>query len=105
MRGSISLLLATALLAGCASTGQLSASTETTDFSLDALALRTEGIGFLTPTSATGQEANRLSLALAFANELSARKENLKVVSLAEVLSAVNRAGLTADYKSMIDDR
>jgi hypothetical protein len=102
MRGSIFLLLVITLVAGCASTGQLSANTETTDFSLDAAALRTEGIGFLTPTSATGQEANRMSLALAFSNELSAR--NLKVVSLAEVLSAVNQAGLTADYKSMVDD-
>jgi hypothetical protein len=78
--------------------------TEATDFSLDPVAFRTQGIGFLTPLSATGQEANRLSLALAFANSLAAEEKDLDVVSLAEVLSAVNQADLSADYKLMMDD-
>jgi hypothetical protein len=97
-------MLAIALLSGCAATGQLSMNTEATDFSLDPATFRTEGIGFLTPLSATGQEANRLSLALAFANTLAASERDLNVVSLAEVLSAVNQDGLSAAYKSMIDD-
>jgi hypothetical protein len=104
MRRISTALLASALLGGCASTGQLSVNTEATDFSLDPVAFRAQGIGFLTPISATGQEANRLSLALAFANSLSDMRDDLHVVSLAEVLSAVNRAGLSAEYKSMIDD-
>lgn len=104
MRGIVAAVLAAASLAGCAgTTGQLSANTEATDFSLDPVAIRTEGVGFLTPIAATGQEANRLALALAFASSLS-EVEDLTVVSLAEVLSAVNSAGLSAAYKSMIDD-
>jgi hypothetical protein len=104
MRRSISLSLALAFLTGCASTGQLSMNTKATDFSLDPVAFRTQGIGFLTPLSATGLEANRLSLALAFANSLAVKEEDPNVVSLAEVLSAVNQADLSADYKLMMDD-
>jgi len=104
MRPSIPRLMAISLISGCAGTGQLSMNTETMDFSLDPVAFRTEGVGFLTPLSATGQEANRLSLALAFANSLEAGDQEMNVVSLAEVLSAVNQAGLSAEYKSMVDD-
>lgn len=104
MRGFVTALVATVCMAGCASTGQLSSNLEASDFSLDPLAFRTEGIGFLTPIAATGQEANRVALALAFANSLSNAHADLEVVPLAEVLSAVNRAGLAADYKAMMDD-
>lgn len=104
MRAIITPLFATLLLSACASTGQLSTNTQATNFSLDPLAFRSEGVGFLTPISATGQEANRLSLAHAFAVSLSGTDEDLDVVSLAEVLSAVNSSGLSTAYKTMIDD-
>jgi hypothetical protein len=104
MRRTISLPLAVALLAGCVSTAQLSRNTEANDFSLDPTAFRTAGVGFLTPVAATGQEANRLSLAQAFAESLSAREEDLNVVTLAEVLSAVNQADLSGEYKAMVAD-
>lgn len=104
MRRPALLFLALAFLTGCAGTGQLSMNTNATDFSLDPVAFRTQGIGFLTPLSATGLEANRLSLALAFANSLAVKEEDRNVVSLAEVLSAVNQADLSADYKLMMDD-
>lgn len=105
MRGTITLaLLATASVAACAGTGQLATDIDTTNFSLDPAAFRAEGIGFLTPISATGQEANRLALALAFASSLEDAPGDLRVVPLAEVLSAVNRAGLAAGYKAMMDD-
>lgn len=104
MRGFITALVATAGLAGCAGTGQLSSNPETSDFSLDPVAFGTEGVGFLTPIAATGQEANRLALALAFASSLSNSHADVEVVPMAEVLSAVNRAGLAADYKAMMND-
>ncbi len=103
MRGIAMVLVSALSLAGCANTAQLSTNTEATDFSLDADALRTEGIGFLTPVSATGQEANRVELALAFAGSLADAHGDIRVVSLPEVLSAVNRAGLAGEYKAMID--
>lgn len=46
------------LSVACVSTGQLSANTESIDFSLDPISFRNSGIGFLTPVSATGQEAD-----------------------------------------------
>lgn len=104
MRLPISLLLALGWIAGCANTGQLSANTQATVFSIDPVAFRTDGVGFLTPISATGQEANRLSLASAFAHSLVAADKDIKVVNLAEVLSAVNQADLSSAYKAMVDD-
>lgn len=103
MRAIVAAFLAVVGVAGCANTAQLSTDTEAIDFSLDPAAFRSEGVGFLTPVSATGQEANRLALAFAFASELANVQEELRVVNLAEVLSAVNRAGLAAEYKAMID--
>lgn len=97
-------LVAAAFLAGCAGTGQLSSNPEATDFSLDPFAFRTDGVGFLTPIAATGQEANRVPLAVAFSSSLSDTFADLEVVTLSEVLSSVNRDGLAADYRAMMDD-
>lgn len=91
-------------LGGCVSTAQLTQNTASQDFSLDPVALRSDGLGFLTPVSATGQEADRVGLALAFAEQVSEERSDLRVMPLAEVLSAVNQAGLADDYKSMVDD-
>jgi len=92
------------VLAGCVDTGQLASDTEVVDFSMNTESLHREGLGFLTPVSATGQEADRVALAIAFADAVDASCDELHVVRLAEVLSSVNRSGLAADYKQMIDD-
>ena len=92
------------LLVACAGTGQLSANTESIDFSLDPISFQNSGIGFLTPVAATGQEADRVGLAQAFADSLATQRTQLHVVRLAEVLSAVNRADLSLQYKRMVDD-
>jgi len=91
-------------LAGCGVTGQMSKNTESHDFGLDATALRHDGIGFLTPISATGNEADRVGLAIAFAEQMADERPDLRVVRLAEVLSAVNEVGLASDYKDMMTD-
>jgi len=100
----INLFCISILLGGCAATGQLSTNTESVDFSLDPIAFRDHGLGFLTPVSATGREADRVALALAFADAIAAEREELHVVRLAEVLSEVNRANLSLEYKKMVDD-
>ena len=92
------------LTAGCGSTGQLISDTESRDLSLDRSAFHHDGIGFLTPVSATGQEADRVALAFSFANSIAEHRPEMKVVPLADVLSSVNKAGLSTDYKLMIDD-
>jgi hypothetical protein len=101
------LLIVSALslvLGGCANTGQLATDTEVIDFAMDTESFHREGLGFLTPVSATGQEADRVALAIAFADAVDASCDELHVVRLAEVLSAVNQSGLAADYKQMVDD-
>ncbi|MDH4107154.1 MAG: hypothetical protein OEW35_02455 [Gammaproteobacteria bacterium] len=100
----ITILLAVLVIAGCGVTGQLARNTETRDFYLDPLALQQEGLGFLTPISATGQEADRVGLAIAFAERVADERADLHVLRLAEVLSAVNQAGLSDEYKTMMDD-
>lgn len=90
--------------AGCSSTAQLISDTESRDLSLDTLAFHHDGVGFLTPVSATGQEADRVALAISFANSVAEHRPEMKVVPLADVLSSVNQAGLSGDYKHMMDD-
>ena len=92
------------VLVACVNTGQMVSHTEVDDFSLDPALLHSAGLGFLTPVSATGQEADRVALALAFADAVDERSDDLRIVRLAEVLSAVNEAGMAHDYKKMIDD-
>lgn len=92
------------VLSGCAGTAQLTNNTESRDFSLDPVALKAGGIGFLTPVSATGQEADRVGLAIAFAEQVAVERGDVPVVRLAEVLSAVNRANLSDEYKAMVED-
>ena len=100
------LLMAAVILlqAGCSTTAQMTKHTASTDFSLDPVALQVQGLGFLTPVSATGQEADRVGLAIAFADQIAEERTDLHVVRLAEVLSAVNQAGLSVDYKTMVED-
>lgn len=62
------------------------------------------GIAVITPTSITGQEEDKQALALAFTGVLREKRPEMRVVTLAETLSAINRAGLTSEYKRMFED-
>ncbi len=66
--------------------------------------LQRGGIAFITPSSITGQEEDRQSLALSFASVFLSEYKDVKVVTLPETLNAVNRANLTAEYKAMFDE-
>jgi hypothetical protein len=71
---------------------------------LTAKDLQVAGIAFITPSSATGQEEDRVALALAFAETLRISRPDLHCVTLPDTLSAINRAGLTTEYKRMFED-
>lgn len=62
------------------------------------------GIAIITPSSTTGQEEDKQALALAFTGVLRESLPKLRVVSLSETLSAINRVGLTNEYKKMFED-
>jgi hypothetical protein len=96
-------LSAIALLA-CSGIDQVETDIEHTLISLGPTDLELSGIGFLTPTAATGREADNQSLALNFAKQLAQLRPEVNVVPLPQVLSAVNASNLNSEYKQMYQD-
>jgi len=66
--------------------------------------LEAAGIAFITPSTITGQEQEKEAVALTFSDVLKRERPALKVSTLAETLSAVNKAGLADVYKRMYED-
>lgn len=66
--------------------------------------LQKGGIAFITPSSITGQEEDKQALALAFTEVLLHMRPDLRVIALPQTLSAVNRQGLTREYRQMFED-
>src|SRR3970040_1976997 len=90
-------------LAGCQST-QIFPSLQEHRISLRPGDLEASGIAFITPSSATGQEQEKQAVAFTFADVIKRERQSLRVVTLAETLGAVNKAGLADAYKRMYDD-
>jgi hypothetical protein len=90
-------------LAGCAST-QIYPTLQEQRISLSPGDLEAGGVAFITPSTVTGQEQETQGVALTFAQVLKAERPSLRVVTLAETLGAVNRAGLADAYKQMYND-
>jgi hypothetical protein len=66
--------------------------------------LEAAGVAFITPSAATGQEEEKQAVALTFADVLKQDRPRIRVVTLAEALGAINKAGLAESYKRMYDD-
>jgi len=82
---------------------QVYTSEEHRAFNLTAEDLFEKGIAFTTPSSITGREQDRQSLALTFAEVLREKRPDINVVSLPETLSAINKAGLLNEYMQMYE--
>lgn len=99
---------ATLLFAACMITGcfipQKQYTDKHRDFSLGKGELATYGLAFITPSTVTGQEEEKQSLALIAAEVFKEKRPDIRCVALAETLSAVNRAGLSEQYKEMYID-
>ncbi len=91
------------VLAGCSGT-QVYPNLQQHLISLRAGDLEAAGIAFLTPSTVTGQEQEKQAVALTFADVMKRERQGLRVVTLAETLGAVNKAGLADDYRRMYDD-
>lgn len=102
-RGALIALTAFAL-AGCTGVIQRYSTPETRVNTLRPGDLKAGGLAFLTPSTVTGQEEDRQTLALLFTEALAAERKELRLVPLPEVLSAVNRAHLVDDYQHMYAD-
>ena len=100
----------TILLSACASqkirkeTQQSNPSTQVLAINLQSQDFRSAGIAFITPSAATGQEEDKQAMALAFTGILKDLRPELRLVALPETLSAVNRMGLTGEYRQMFED-
>ena len=98
------------LLGGCASQKpqkeirQSVPTTQVLAINLQAEDLRAGGLAFITPSSVTGQEEDKQALALSFTEVLREVRPDLRVVSLPQTLSSVNRKGLTREYRQMFED-
>jgi len=90
-------------LAGCQST-QIYPSLQEHRISLRPGDLDASGIAFITPSTVTGQGQEKQAVAFTFAEVIKRDRQSLRVVTLAETLGAVNKAGLADAYKRMYDD-
>lgn len=73
------------------------------DFSLAPGDLRTHGVAFVTPSSITGHEQDRQTVAFVFARVLRDERPEIPVVTLAETLSKINEADLEDEYRDMLN--
>jgi hypothetical protein len=97
------LLASLITLAGCSSS-QVFPTLQEQVLSLRAGDLDASGIAFITPSATTGQEEEKQAVALVFAKVLKQTRPQLRVVTLSETLSAVNKAGIGDVYKRMYDE-
>jgi hypothetical protein len=91
------------VLSGC-STVQVFPTSTSRAFSLAPGDLKAHGIAFITPSTATGREEEKQAVAFLFADTMMRNRADVRVVSLPETLSAINRENLAGDYKRMYDD-
>lgn len=96
--------LAIALLLTACSTQQLQSTTQVRTAHLSTGVLEKSGIAFIIPSSVTGQEEDRETLALGFVEAMQEARPDLHIASLATVLSAINKSGLAGDYRRMLED-
>jgi len=91
-------------LAGCATQVQTYSSPQHQNLRLSTQQLAEGGLAFLTPSTVTGQEEDKQSLAYVFADALKASRPGIRFDSLPQTIGAVNRAGLAETYRRMYRD-
>lgn len=96
-------ILLLVLLAGCTTAPHYYPTLQQQIISLGKGDLETGGLAFITPSTVTGQEQEKEGVALTFADVIKSERPALKVVTLAETLGAVNRAGLADPYRHMYE--
>jgi hypothetical protein len=98
------LTVAAFALAACESSPQVYSNPKHDTLKLVQSDLREGGLAFLTPSTVTGQEEDKQTLAYVFASTLEAERPDIKFVSLSRTIGAVNRAGLADVYRKMYVD-
>jgi len=83
---------------------QVSDTAQNRAISLKAQDLPIYGVAFITPSTVTGQEEEKQEVALTFAEVLRRERPAIHCLFLPETINAINRAGLSEDYKRMYVD-
>jgi hypothetical protein len=96
--------LAAFVLAACESSPQVYSAPKHDTLQITQEELRAGGLAFLTPSTVTGQEEDKQTLAYVFAETLQKERPDIKFVPLSRTISAVNRAGLAEAYRRMYHD-
>jgi len=91
-------------LAACESTPQVYSQPRTETLRLAKEDLRAGGLAFLTPSTVTGQEEDKQTLAYVFSDTVQKERPDLRFVPLSRTISAVNLAGLADIYRKMYSD-
>jgi len=73
-------------------------------FALSPGDLEKYGVAFITPATVTGQEEEKQTIALDFTDVLREDRPQMRCVTLAETLSALNKAGFADEYRNMFND-
>jgi len=97
----ITILLFIGILSACSYKPQLHSSLQHHNTGLEAGQLEKHGLAFMTPSTVTGQEEDKQSLALIFSDVVIKKMPRVRCVTLPETLSAINRGELTDEYKQM----
>lgn len=95
--------LAASLFSGCAS-DQVHSTAHHSAISLNNGDLETHGLAFITPSTVTGQEEDKQTLAFIFAEVMNEARPDIEIVPLPQTLSAINKAGFADNYKAMYVD-
>jgi len=100
---SVALLLPPLVLGGC-TTSQVFPATQEQHLALRKGELESHGVAFITPSTVTGQEEEKQAVAMIVAHVVHTERGGIKVVGLPQTLNAINKSGLSDDYKRMYDD-
>lgn len=97
------ILPAAALLSGCAG-NQIHSTAHHSDISLQSGDLETHGLAFITPSTVTGQEEDKQTLAFVFSDVIEKVRPDIPIMRLPQTLSAINKAGIADNYQRMYVD-
>lgn len=101
---SFALCLVIAFTLDACSRYQVHSTARDSVISLEPGQLEAYGIAFITPSTVTGQEEDKQTLASIFAEVLETERPGIQVVSLPKTLSAINTAGIADEYTQMYID-
>jgi len=66
--------------------------------------LEKHGLAFITPSTITGQEEEKQTVALVFTEELASIRPDIRCITLPMTLGLINKSDLFEDYKQMYSD-